>query len=44
MLEGQLVIGASNAIGTYLLPAWLTAFRNRHPKIAVSVFVGILNK
>ncbi len=38
--RGQLVVGASNAIGTYLLPAWLAAFRNRYPKIALSVFVG----
>lgn len=38
--RGQLVIGASNTIGTYLLPAWLAAFRNRYPKIALSVFVG----
>ena len=34
------MIGASNTIGTYLLPAWLAAFRNRYSKIAVSVFVG----
>jgi DNA-binding transcriptional LysR family regulator len=38
--RGQLVIGASNTIGTYLLPAWLAAFRNQYPKIAVSVFIG----
>lgn len=38
--RGELMIGASNTIGTYLLPAWLVAFRGRHPKIAVSVFVG----
>lgn len=34
------MIGASNTIGTYLLPTWLAAFRNQYPKIAVSVFVG----
>lgn len=38
--RGQLAIGASNTIGTYLLPVWLAAFRNQYPKIAVSVFVG----
>ena len=37
---GELLIGASNTIGTYLLPAWLVEFNRRHPKIAVSVFVG----
>ena len=38
--RGQLVIGASNTIGTYLLPVWLAAFRKQYPKIAVSVFIG----
>ncbi len=38
--RGRLLIGASNTIGTYLLPAWLAAFRTRHPQVAVTVFVG----
>ncbi len=38
--RGELLIGASNTIGTYLLPAWLVEFRGRHPKITLSVFVG----
>jgi DNA-binding transcriptional LysR family regulator len=38
--RGQLMLGASNTIGTYLLPVWLAAFRTRYPKISVSVFVG----
>ncbi len=38
--RGELPIAASNTIGTYLLPTWLVEFRQRHPRIAVSVFVG----
>ena len=38
--RGRLVIGASNTIGTYVLPAILAAYRQRFPKIAVSLFVG----
>jgi len=38
--RGELIIGASNTIGTYLLPGWLAVFRSKHPKISVSVFVG----
>jgi DNA-binding transcriptional LysR family regulator len=38
--RGQLTIGASNTIGTYLLPVWLAKFREKFPKIAVSLFVG----
>ena len=38
--RGQLAIGASNTIGTYLLPAWLAKFRQKYPKIVVSVFIG----
>lgn len=38
--RGTLSIGASNTIGTYLLPAWLANFRQKYPVIAVSVFIG----
>ena len=38
--RGELNIGASNTIGTYLLPRWLAIFRARYPSIAVSIFVG----
>ena len=38
--RGELPLGASNTLGTYLLPAWLVEFRQRHPLITVSVFVG----
>lgn len=38
--RGTLSIGASNTIGTYLLPAWLAKFRQKYPMIAVSVFIG----
>lgn len=38
--RGRLVIGASNTIGTYILPAVLAIYRQRFPDIAISLFVG----
>lgn len=38
--RGRLVIGASNTIGTYVLPQALAAFRREHPAVDVSLFVG----
>ena len=38
--HGQLSIGASNTIGTYILPRLLALFRQRHPAIQISMFVG----
>ncbi|MFQ1062506.1 LysR family transcriptional regulator [Bordetella trematum] len=37
---GRLIVGASNTIGTYVLPRVLTAFRQEQPNVAVSLFVG----
>ena len=37
---GRLSIGASNTIGTYVLPSVLAAFRRQHPEVQVSLFVG----
>jgi DNA-binding transcriptional LysR family regulator len=38
--QGLLSIGASNTIGTYLLPPLLAAFRKSNPDINISMFVG----
>ncbi|HEV7135712.1 MAG TPA: LysR family transcriptional regulator [Steroidobacteraceae bacterium] len=38
--RGRLAIGASNTIGTYVLPRLLAAFRAQRPEVEVSVFVG----
>lgn len=38
--SGRLSIGASNTIGTYVLPRVLAAFRQARPKVQVSLFVG----
>ncbi|HEU5442694.1 MAG TPA: LysR family transcriptional regulator [Steroidobacteraceae bacterium] len=38
--RGRLAIGASNTIGTYVLPRLLAAFRLQRPEVQVSVFVG----
>ena len=38
--QGHLPIGASNTIGTYILPRLLAMFRVRHPDIQMSMFVG----
>jgi len=39
-LRGRLSIGASNTIGTYVLPRVLAAFRRERPEVQVTVFVG----
>lgn len=39
-LRGRLSIGASNTIGTYLLPSVLAAFRRERPGVEVALFVG----
>ncbi|HEY6515645.1 MAG TPA: LysR family transcriptional regulator [Steroidobacteraceae bacterium] len=38
--QGYLSIGASNTVGTYILPSLLARFRRSHPSIRVSMFVG----
>lgn len=38
--RGRLVIGASNTIGTYVLPAVLAALRRERPRVRVKLFVG----
>lgn len=38
--RGRLMIGASNTIGTYILPSLLARFRRNHPAVRVSMFVG----
>jgi DNA-binding transcriptional LysR family regulator len=38
--RGRLAIGASNTIGTYVLPSVLAAFRRERPEVRVSLFVG----
>lgn len=37
---GQLSIGASNTIGTYLLPRYIARFRTAFPQVGISLFVG----
>lgn len=37
---GQLSIGASNTIGTYVLPRYIAQFRRAFPGIGISLFVG----
>ena len=39
-LRGRLTLGASNTIGTYVLPPLLAAFRRQRPRVEVSLFVG----
>jgi DNA-binding transcriptional LysR family regulator len=39
-LRGRLTLGASNTIGTYVLPPLLAAFRRERPQVQVSLFVG----
>lgn len=38
--RGRLAIGASNTIGTYVLPRVLAAFRRARPEVRVTLFVG----
>jgi DNA-binding transcriptional LysR family regulator len=37
---GELAIGASNTLGTYLLPGLLASFHSRYPKISLSLEIG----
>ncbi|WP_102944972.1 LysR family transcriptional regulator [Stenotrophomonas sp. VV52] len=37
---GQLSIGASNTIGTYVLPRYIAEFRKAFPQVGISLFVG----
>jgi DNA-binding transcriptional LysR family regulator len=37
---GQLSIGASNTIGTYVLPRYIAEFRKTFPQVGISLFVG----
>ena len=39
-LRGRLTLGASNTIGTYVLPPLLAAFRRQRPRVEISLFVG----
>jgi DNA-binding transcriptional LysR family regulator len=39
-LRGRLSIGASNTIGTYVLPRVLATFRRERPEVQVTLFVG----
>jgi DNA-binding transcriptional LysR family regulator len=38
--RGRLSIGASNTVGTYVLPSVLAAFRRERPEVSASLFVG----
>jgi DNA-binding transcriptional LysR family regulator len=38
--SGQLALGASNTIGTYLLPAFVAAFHIRYPKVSLDLEVS----
>jgi DNA-binding transcriptional LysR family regulator len=38
--QGHLSIGASNTVGTYILPSLLARFRRSHPAVGLSMFVG----
>src|SRR6202011_1390397 len=37
---GQLAIGASNTVGTYLLPAFVASFHTRYPKVSLDLQDG----
>jgi DNA-binding transcriptional LysR family regulator len=37
---GELAIGASNTLGTYLLPGFLAAFHIGHPRVALTLEIG----
>jgi DNA-binding transcriptional LysR family regulator len=37
---GQLAIGASNTVGTYLLPSFVASFHTRYPKVSLDLQVG----
>ncbi|MGE6331608.1 LysR family transcriptional regulator [Stenotrophomonas sp. NPDC077659] len=37
---GQLSMGASNTIGTYVLPRYVAGFRTQFPQVGISLFVG----
>ncbi len=37
---GQLAIGASNTIGTYLLPTFVASFQFRYPKVRLNLDIG----
>jgi len=37
---GELAIGASNTLGTYLLPAFVAAFHIRYPKVSLDLEIG----
>ncbi len=38
--QGHLSIGASNTVGTYILPGVLARFRRSYPEVGISMFVG----
>lgn len=38
--QGHLSIGASNTVGTYILPSLLARFRRSYPAVGISMFVG----
>ncbi len=38
--QGHLSIGASNTVGTYILPGVLARFRRSFPEVGISMFVG----
>jgi DNA-binding transcriptional LysR family regulator len=38
--QGHLSIGASNTVGTYILPGLIAGFRRSHPAVGISLFVG----
>lgn len=38
--SGQLAIGASNTIGTYLLPGFIARYHRLHPRIRLSLAIG----
>ena len=38
--SGQLAIGASNTIGTYLLPGFIARYHQRYPRIRLSLEIG----
>jgi DNA-binding transcriptional LysR family regulator len=37
---GELAIGASNTLGTYLLPGFMAAFHISHPKVVLTLEIG----
>lgn len=44
IVSGQLTIGATPGVSTYLLPDWLGSFRKKYPQLNVALQTGVTTK